>query len=328
MPKFSPRTSCPSNNKHYIRQATGGWNSCIQGSPTKPDANVLANCVGYSNGRYNEIYANIKGTTGNRYNTLNCNAENFIERAISAGLQVVSYPVPGGIMCWQKGNTLSGSDGAGHVAICEYYVTTDSKGYPTKVYTSESGYGSSYFWNSYRDNSNGRWGLGSGYKWRGCIVNPAVGLPDLKPVNPPAPSGNFKYNIGDKVIINGSLYTSSVAGSPAGSVSNKVTTITRRVNAAHPYNTEGDLGWMNESDIQPYTEPKPTPTPIAVGDTVTVNGVGRSTSYGEGASTRNYSNQKAKVIYIREGRSHPYALNCNNNMNGVTGWFKASDVRK
>lgn len=86
--------------------------------------------------------------------------------------------------------------------------------------------------------------------------------------------------------------------------------------------------------VEPKPEPKPEPTPapvvkkISVGDTVVVNGVGRSTSYGEGNHTRNYTNHTAKVIYVREGRSHPYALNCNNNMNGVTGWFKANDVTK
>ena len=329
MVNFNPRTTCPSNNKHYIRQVNGGYNSCIQGKPTKPDADVLANCVGYSNARFNEIYAQLKGYTGNKYNTLNCNAENFIERAVAAGLQIVSYPVPGGIMVWQKGATLSGKDGAGHVAICEYWVEVDAKGYPTKVYTSESGYGSAYFWNSYRDNSNGRWGLGSDYKWRGCIVNPAVGIPELKPEPTPVPepSRDFKYSIGQKVVINGPLYVSSVASNASGSVSNKVTTITRRVNAAHPYNTTGDLGWMNESDIQPYTEPTPVKT-ISVGDTVTVTGIGKSTSYGEGNSTRSYINQVAKVIYIKEGRAYPYALNCNNNMNGVTAWFKASDITK
>lgn len=64
-----------------------------------------------------------------------------------------------------------------------------------------------------------------------------------------------KFNIGDKVLINGNLYKSSNAASPAGSVSNKVTNITRySKGAAHPYNTTGDLGWMNESDIQIYSD--------------------------------------------------------------------------
>ena len=68
---------------------------------------------------------------------------------------------------------------------------------------------------------------------------------------PSTPVTTQKFNIGDRVVINGSLYTSSNAKSPAGSVSNKTTNITRyAAGAAHPYNTTGDLGWMNESDIQ------------------------------------------------------------------------------
>lgn len=166
---FTVRTAKPgAGNKCYIRQATGGWNSCIQGSPTDSQCNVLANCVGYANGRFNEIYNELTGNRSNKYNTLNCNAENFIERAKNAGLQVGSTPKPGAIMCWQKGASLSGNDGAGHVAVVER-VNSDGS-----VYTSESGYGSSAFWNQTRKNSNGRWGIGSGYSFRGFIYNPAV----------------------------------------------------------------------------------------------------------------------------------------------------------
>ena len=154
---FTVRTAKPgAGNKCYIRQATGGWNSCIQGSPTDSQCNVLANCVGYANGRFNEIYNEITGNRSNKYNTLNCNAENFIERAKSAGLEVGQTPRAGAIMCWQKGGTLNGSDGAGHVAVVER-VNSDGS-----VYTSESGYGSSAFWNQSRYTTNGRWGIGSG----------------------------------------------------------------------------------------------------------------------------------------------------------------------
>ena len=71
-------------------------------------------------------------------------------------------------MVWQKGNTLSGNDGAGHVAIVEKIIDNNT------IYTSESGYGSSAFWNSTRSNTNGRWGIGSDYKFRGCIINPSI----------------------------------------------------------------------------------------------------------------------------------------------------------
>jgi len=158
------RTSKPVNNKFYITKSKGGYSACIQGYPTDASCNVLANCVGYACGRFNEIIGTMK------YPSLNCNAENFIERAKNTyGLQVVSYPTLGGIMVWQKGSTLSGNDGAGHVAIVERIDSAN------QIYTSESGYGSSAFWNSTRRNDNGRWGLGSGYTFRGCIVNPAIG---------------------------------------------------------------------------------------------------------------------------------------------------------
>lgn len=63
------------------------------------------------------------------------------------------------------------------------------------------------------------------------------------------------------------------------------------------------------------------------GDTVIVSGVGRSTAAGTGACTRSFTSTRAKVILYREGAAYPYALNCNNNMNGVTGWFKASSLK-
>ena len=81
--------------------------------------------------------------------------------------------------------------------------------------------------------------------------------PTPEPTPEPTPA---KYKVGDKVMINGDLYTNANAPSPAGKVSNKVTNITRYAEGTvHPYNTTGDLGWMNESDIQPYTEPEPLP---------------------------------------------------------------------
>ncbi|MCM1371032.1 MAG: M23 family metallopeptidase [Clostridium sp.] len=61
-----------------------------------------------------------------------------------------------------------------------------------------------------------------------------------------------KFNIGDEVIINGNLYKSSNADKASGVVKAKKTTITRYAKGTkHPYNTTGDLGWMNEEDIKP-----------------------------------------------------------------------------
>lgn len=161
------RTTKPANNKFYIRKANGGYSLCIKGKPTDPKANVLSNCVGYACGRFNEIIGKMK------YPELNCNAENFIERAKSIGLKISNKPVLGGIMVWQKGS-LSGNDGVGHVAIVER-VDNDNQ-----IYTSESAYGGRAFYNVTRKNTNGRWGAGSAYKFRGCIINPAIEEPENK----------------------------------------------------------------------------------------------------------------------------------------------------
>jgi len=173
---FSMRTGKPgAGNKFYITRGAGGYSQCIVGSPTDRECNVLANCVGYACGRFNEIIGTMN------YPYLNCNAENFIERAISCGLSISKVPTLGGIMVWQKGATLGYGDGAGHVAVVERLDSAN------QILTSESGYGSSAFWNSTRNNSNGRWGLGNGYTFRGCIINPAIGdvhYVDPTPVQP------------------------------------------------------------------------------------------------------------------------------------------------
>lgn len=69
----------------------------------------------------------------------------------------------------------------------------------------------------------------------------------------------MKYKIGDKVKLkkNAPLYKSSNALLSSSKVKEeKITYITRIADGArHPYNTTGDLGWMNESDISLYEEP-------------------------------------------------------------------------
>lgn len=339
---WSIRTTRPEvGNKNYITIESGGWSNCIKGKPTDPYCDVLSNCVGYADGRFNEIYNAITGNTGHKYLRLSCNAENFIERAKELGLEISSTPTLGGILVWQRGATLSGSDGAGHVAVVEQIIDDNT------VYTSESNYGSTVFFNATRKNTNGRWGLGSVYKFRGCVINPAVQdikiTPNVKrntkkeqvlvkssslrvrytpslsgsvlgyakegyynvakkveadnytwlkiaknqyiaysknwaellpveseptPTPEPTPVGPA-FKIGSKVIINGKLYASSNALLSSNSVSNKITYITRYAEGAkHPYNTTGDLGWMDEASIKAY-DGEPIEV-IKVGDKVKV----------------------------------------------------------
>ena len=70
----------------------------------------------------------------------------------------------------------------------------------------------------------------------------------------------MKFNIGDKVILKkgAPLYKSSSSIISTSRVKeNKISNITRYAKGTkHPYNTMGDLGWMNESDIELYKDEK------------------------------------------------------------------------
>ena len=156
---FTMRTTKPeAGNKYYIRKANGGYSNAILGSPTDKDCNVLANCVGYAYGRFNEI-----GGYGYCKYLAPVNAENFMD--YKGSCKTGSTPKLGAIMVWEGAGSL-----AGHVAVVEKVISD------TEVYTSESGYGSSKpFWNQTRKKgTNGRWGCRSNYTFKGFIYNPAV----------------------------------------------------------------------------------------------------------------------------------------------------------
>lgn len=321
---FTMRTTRPANNKNFITRGSGGWNTCIKGNPRYQYADALANCVGYASGRFNEIINIARETTGCTYTTLNCNAVGFKERAEAAGLKTGSTPRRGAIMCWGK------EGAAGHVAIVERVNNSNS------VYTSESGWGSSaIFWNSTRSNNNGRWGIGAGYYFRCFIYLPddvQKAIDAEEPTPTPQPTPSDKFNIGDKVVVNGPLYVSSTASSPAGHVSNKVTNITRKnPGSAHPYNTTGDLGWMDESSIKKYEEPTPVPTPtpapsteLNVGDAVEIIGTGNGSAYG-GSNTAYGIGWKRQILKIWNGKPYPYQVG---NNTGTTGFYKKEALKK
>ena len=152
--------------------------------------------------------------------------------------------------------------------------------------------------------------------------------PEPKPV--PTPSGNFE--IGDEVILNGPIYVSSTASNPANYIYNKITKITRKVNGAHPYNTTGDLGWMDESSIrkaeepkpQPQPQPTPQPTGLQVGDRVKITGTGNGSSYGD-SNTAYGIGWERQILKIWSGRPFPYQVG---NSTGTTGFYKESSLQK
>lgn len=150
------RTTKPNNNPYYITTDKGGFSKCIKGKPTDKGANVLANCVGYANGRFAEIMDENKI----KYQFI-MNAENFVKYAKQWGLEISDVPTLGGIMVFH------GTKNGGHVLIVEGF-----KG--DAIYTSESSWNGKAFFNKTREKIN-CWGMGKNYKFLGCIVNPKIG---------------------------------------------------------------------------------------------------------------------------------------------------------
>ena len=157
---FTPRLVRPeAGNPYYNTRAKGGYSDAITGNPQDTGCNVLCNCVGYAFGRFNEI----AGVGACRY-LRPTNAVNFIQNR--GNLSYGQEPKLGGCMVWQKGATLSGSDGAGHVAIVEK-INADGS-----IVTSESGWGGPVFVTKTRRKGDGNWGTSSPYKYLGCIYQP------------------------------------------------------------------------------------------------------------------------------------------------------------
>ena len=169
MADFTPRFTKPEKgNKYYIRKVSGGYSPAIKGSPTDPDCDVLHNCVGYAWGRFHEI----AGVTTVLFDPVN--AENIFANAKAHGLKTGSEPKLGALMIWQKGATLSGSDGAGHVAVVEQ-INADGS-----IVTSESGWNTKNpFWTTVR---RAPWTYGTGYTFLGFVYQPEKeSVPD-KPI--------------------------------------------------------------------------------------------------------------------------------------------------
>lgn len=161
---FKPRLTKPeSGNPYYNTLSAGGYSGAIKGSPVCTGCNVLANCVGYAAGRFNEIMNAGKML----YLQYPPDAENFLDVARQQGLKTGTEPKLGAIIVWSKGKTWNASDGSGHVAVVEDIKSDGS------IITSESGYGSKNpFWTSHRYKESGNWGQSSAYKFLGFIYQP------------------------------------------------------------------------------------------------------------------------------------------------------------
>ena len=287
---FQARLTKPGKgNKYYIRKADGGYSDAILGKPTDPECNVIANCSGYSYGRFNEV-----GGWGECKYLAPVNAENFIDFA--GDCKVGMTPKLGACMVWQKGATKSGADGAGHVASVEQVVS------PTCVVTSESSYGGQAFYTKKREmGSDGRWGQPKEFTFLGFIYNPAV--PDDEP----------ELKVGDVVnFVGKKQYIWQNGTAPIKAKPGKATITKIKAGSLHPYHLIRDkssgsnvYGWVDAEDI--FEAPKPEWIP-KVGDVVYFNG-GDQYQWQNGTEARQATAGMATITKIyTNGAKHPYHL--------------------
>jgi surface antigen len=168
---FKPRLTAPVVNDNdiesdlfWLGDSYGGLNPFDDLGQTyaKCKGDTLPNCTAYAWGRFYELI-------GTRPKLSTGNAEQWWGKT-SDGYKRGQTPAIGAVMCWQKGATTGGSDGAGHVAIVEQ-VNPDGS-----VVTSESGWNDSrYWWSKTRTRgSDGNWGAGTGYTFQGFIYCPTT----------------------------------------------------------------------------------------------------------------------------------------------------------
>lgn len=242
---YNPRYSKPENgNPFYNTTDVGGYSKCIEGQPTDPGCNVLANCVGYACGRFNEIVGSMK------YPQFKVNAYSFIwvAQTYYPELPITNYPTLGGIMVFKKRGK-----NYGHVLIVEDIVDDNT------IITSESAWQGSAFFNARRYKSNGYL---TGYDFLGCIGNPAV-----TPTPTPTPTGDKLYKVvgGSLLLLNDSY--ASIGEYPTGTIVKYIRdgyNLNYQGKTYHYYyvevTTDGKQGYMASEYLEPYNEPQPQPT--------------------------------------------------------------------
>lgn len=342
MTQIKVRTTKPeAGNKYYNTKSNGGYSTCIKGKPTQKGLDVLANCVGNANAAFNEEH----GFGYEKYH-LNCNAENFIERAIASGLSVYKDPMVGGILVWRKGDTLSGSDGAGHVEAVIAILERDAAGHPTKIKTHSSGYGSSsVWWTVTRSNANGNWGSNSPYHYRATIAPEGYEPTPIIPITPTVARDKTKDQLEtlEEMNIRTDIETTSpsLGTVPKGSIfnyyaekkgkSSKWYAITEdKSQWIAGVSNNGKKKYCNIYVAEKPEPPKPEPTPgdeIKVGDTVKITASGYSNLYGKKGWKAWGIGWERTVLKIYDKDKYPYPYKVGKG-NSVTGFYKESALKK
>lgn len=157
------QTEKPNKGDPFFNNAAGGGiSTAITAAGAADGLNVLPNCVGGAVGCFNKAACKDLSKPAFRYLNYPPNAENILARAEKDGLKISKTPAVGALIVWQKG-TLSGSDGAGHVAFVN---KVDADG---TIHTSESEWKGRVWVNrTYKP----PYSYGSAYKFIGFVLQP------------------------------------------------------------------------------------------------------------------------------------------------------------
>lgn len=141
------------------------------------------------------------------------------------------------------------------------------------------------------DGINGNVDMNYAYKdYPAIIKGMSQATPQPAPQPAPQPSEGT-FSIGQDVIINGALYANSNATKATGHVTNKQTKITRyAAGAKHPYNTTGDLGWIDAASIKAIGGAAKTTYTVKPGDTLSGIAAKYGTTYQKIAADNGISN--------------------------------------
>lgn len=235
------------------------------------------------------------------------------------GLEISNVPTLGGIMVWQKG-TLNWQDGAGHVAVVEKIIDDNT------IYTSESAWGGSAFYNSTRSNTNGRWGMGSAYRFRACIVNPAVKTVKVTPtVKRDENKEQVQVLVTDlNVRMEPSTKATRIGFAKKGYyniLGKKVAGGYTWLNIAEDQYIAFDKEWATilspkkEEEVTPTPVPTPTPSlKFKIGDKVIISGYLYKTA-NAALSSGSVFGKVTTVTRVAAGSKHPY------NTTNDLGWM-------
>lgn len=297
---FVKPTRPNSSNKFFTTKSYGGYMDAVVGKPQAWKGSLIANCTGGAWGCFAQQENDTKCRIGcNGNNDWYGNANAWVQYSRANGYPIYNHAILGGVVCWDKKGSY------GHVA------------YITKVYadgsfdTIESGYGASAIWWEAHYNANA---YKSGYSLLGFI-----GSKKYEYIEKEEPKPQAKFKVGDRVFIKGNLYKSANATNASG-WAERVTYITRYAEGTkHPYNTTGDLGWIDESAIELATDYS-----LKVGDKVKITGTGNAQANGKGRTAYGIGYERF-IKKIWTGSAFPYQVG---NSSGTTGFYKAEALKK